>query len=197
MSGSAILRRKFADLGTGGHAASEGIGLERRVESLRELLGSTTTPDARPARAFGDTGPLGSDSHFSVSRDTFHYCVLARECLSRARRDNLLAALYAQAAQGEGRFRFHSLYGRGGKIAPDLAMEGACGRSDAWLIGHFKDPQPIPQGSSYLLLPALQTASLRRWPRFCDVRRKVAGWDFALAATASPSMPWVRLLQVC
>ena len=47
----------------------------------------------------------------------------------------------------EGCFMCHQLNGEGGKVGPDLTSEGRRGRSDDWLIGHFKDPQAYSQGS--------------------------------------------------
>ena len=47
----------------------------------------------------------------------------------------------------EGCFMCHQLNGEGGKVGPDLTVEGTRGRSDEWLIGHFKDPVAYTQGS--------------------------------------------------
>lgn len=41
----------------------------------------------------------------------------------------------------------HQLGGTGGKVGPDLTIEGNRGRTDAWLIGHFKDPPAYTSGS--------------------------------------------------
>ncbi|HET7213896.1 MAG TPA: c-type cytochrome, partial [Terriglobia bacterium] len=40
----------------------------------------------------------------------------------------------------EGCFMCHRLNGGGGKVGPDLTVEGTRGRTDEWLIGHFKNP---------------------------------------------------------
>jgi mono/diheme cytochrome c family protein len=48
----------------------------------------------------------------------------------------------------EGCFSCHRLNGKGGKVGPDLTKEGTRGRSDAWLIGHFKDPPAYSPGST-------------------------------------------------
>jgi mono/diheme cytochrome c family protein len=53
----------------------------------------------------------------------------------------------------EGCFMCHQLNGEGGKVGPDLTMEGERGRSDEWLIGHFKDPQAYSKGS---IMPAFR-----------------------------------------
>lgn len=45
----------------------------------------------------------------------------------------------------------HKFDGVGGSIGPDLSIEGERGRSDAWLIGHFKDP---PRFSPGTVMPA-------------------------------------------
>jgi cbb3-type cytochrome oxidase cytochrome c subunit len=47
----------------------------------------------------------------------------------------------------------HQLDGQGGKVGPDLTHEGARGRTDAWLIGHFRDPSAYSPGS---VMPAFK-----------------------------------------
>ena len=47
----------------------------------------------------------------------------------------------------EGCFMCHRLNGEGGGVGPDLTTEGARGRSQEWLIGHFKDPSAYVHGS--------------------------------------------------
>lgn len=47
----------------------------------------------------------------------------------------------------EGCFSCHQLNGQGGKVGPDLTKEGTRGRSNAWLIGHFKNPAAYTPGS--------------------------------------------------
>ncbi|MBI4165209.1 MAG: c-type cytochrome [Acidobacteria bacterium] len=51
----------------------------------------------------------------------------------------------------EGCFTCHRLNGEGGEGGPDLPLEGARGRTDEWIIGHFKDPAVYTPGS---LMPA-------------------------------------------
>lgn len=53
----------------------------------------------------------------------------------------------------EGCFMCHRLDGEGGKVGPDLTNEGTRGRTDAWLIGHFKDPAAYSPGS---IMPAFK-----------------------------------------
>jgi mono/diheme cytochrome c family protein len=53
----------------------------------------------------------------------------------------------------EGCFTCHQLDGEGGKVGPDLTVEGTRGRTDEWLIGHFKDPPAYTPGS---LMPAFK-----------------------------------------
>ncbi len=101
----------------------------------------------RFARNFGNRVPLSGDSHFSGGRMAFYYHNAAQESLRQASDYKLLRALNVQARQKEGCFSCHSFHGRGGKIAPDLAAEGTQGRSNAWLIAHFKDPQAISPSS--------------------------------------------------
>jgi mono/diheme cytochrome c family protein len=47
----------------------------------------------------------------------------------------------------EGCMGCHQLDGDGGKVGPDLSVEGTRGRSDEWLVGHFKDPSAYTPGS--------------------------------------------------
>ncbi len=47
----------------------------------------------------------------------------------------------------EGCFMCHQLDGEGGKVGPDLSVEGTRGRTTEWLIGHFKDPPAYTPGS--------------------------------------------------
>ncbi len=47
----------------------------------------------------------------------------------------------------EGCFMCHQLEGEGGKVGPDLSVEGTRGRTKEWLIGHFKDPPKYVSGS--------------------------------------------------
>lgn len=51
----------------------------------------------------------------------------------------------------EGCLMCHKLNGVGEDIGPDLTHEAARHRTDAWLIGHFKDPPAYTKGS---LMPA-------------------------------------------
>jgi len=53
----------------------------------------------------------------------------------------------------EGCFMCHRLNGEGGKVGPDLTVEGIRGRTDEWLIGHFKDPPAYTPGS---IMPAFK-----------------------------------------
>jgi len=47
----------------------------------------------------------------------------------------------------EGCFMCHQLNGEGGAVGPDLTVEGSRGRTNEWLIGHFKDPSDYVHGS--------------------------------------------------
>jgi mono/diheme cytochrome c family protein len=53
----------------------------------------------------------------------------------------------------EGCFMCHRLNGEGGKVGPDLTVEGNRGRTNEWLIGHFKDPSSYTPGS---IMPAFR-----------------------------------------
>jgi cbb3-type cytochrome oxidase cytochrome c subunit len=52
----------------------------------------------------------------------------------------------------EGCFMCHQLNGEAGNVAPNLTVEGTRGRTEEWLVGHFKDPPAYTPGS---LMPAL------------------------------------------
>ena len=47
----------------------------------------------------------------------------------------------------EGCFICHQLNGEGGKVGPDLTVEGTRGRTSDWLVGHFKNPPAYTPGS--------------------------------------------------
>jgi mono/diheme cytochrome c family protein len=47
----------------------------------------------------------------------------------------------------EGCFTCHRLNGEGGKVGPDLTVEGTRGRTRDWLVGHFKKPSSYTPGS--------------------------------------------------
>jgi cbb3-type cytochrome oxidase cytochrome c subunit len=49
----------------------------------------------------------------------------------------------------------------GGKVGPDLTLEGTRGRSDEWLVGHFKDPSAYTPGSIMLSFKQLTDEQLR------------------------------------
>lgn len=53
----------------------------------------------------------------------------------------------------EGCFMCHRLNDEGGKVGPDLTVEGSRGRTDGWLMGHFKDPPAYSPGS---IMPAFE-----------------------------------------
>jgi mono/diheme cytochrome c family protein len=56
----------------------------------------------------------------------------------------------------EGCFMCHRLNGEGGKVGPDLTTEGTRGRTDAWLIGHFRNPGAYTKGS---IMPPFENAT--------------------------------------
>jgi mono/diheme cytochrome c family protein len=47
----------------------------------------------------------------------------------------------------EGCFTCHQVNGQGGAVGPDLSTEGTRGRTEPWLVGHFKDPPAYTPGS--------------------------------------------------
>ncbi len=122
-------------------------------------LNSEAEENQQIARNFGDPKPLAAPNHFNIGRNARHYHVIASKYEKQAQNASLLAALNAQAERGEGCFRCHSLHGRGGKIGPDLAIEGTRGRSTAWLISHFRDPQAYSPAS---VMPAFAHLTSRQ-----------------------------------
>lgn len=77
----------------------------------------------------------------------------ASQQVALASTEKLLAygrTLYRQ----EGCFMCHQLDGKGGKVGPDLTYEGTRGRTNAWLVGHFKDPSAYTPGS---IMPAFKS----------------------------------------
>lgn len=147
-----LSRHELRKLVSNPRTAREHPDLAKYYQGRARRLQAEAKDCQQIARNFGDPKPLDAPDHFNIGRNARHYHVIARRFLRRSQNANLLAALYAQAAQGEGCFRCHNLHGHGGTIAPDLAMEGTRGRSDAWLIGHFKDPQAYSPAST---MPAL------------------------------------------
>ena len=145
-------RRELRKLVTDPRTVRDHPDLAGFYQSQADRLKSEAEESQQIARYFGDPKLLTAPDHFNIGRNARHYHVIARRYQSQAENASLLAALYAQAAQGEGCFSCHNLHGRGGTIAPDLAMEGTRGRSNAWLIGHFKDPQAYSPAS---VMPAL------------------------------------------
>lgn len=73
----------------------------------------------------------------------------ARDGMSVAEQVAYGRTLYRQ----EGCFMCHLLDGEGGTFGPDLTVQGDRGRTDEWLIGHFKDPPAYTEGS---IMPSFQ-----------------------------------------
>jgi|GEM_PF-3539861 len=142
-----LSRRELHRLVTDPHTAREHPDLAAYYQGRARRLKAEAKDCQQIARNFGDPKPLAAPDHFNIGRNATHYHVIARRFLRKSQNAGLLAALYTQAAQGEGCFSCHSLNGHGGNIAPDLAMEGTRDRSNAWLIGHFKDPQAYSPAS--------------------------------------------------
>lgn len=66
----------------------------------------------------------------------------------------------------EGCFGCHQLNGEGGKVGPDLTIEGTRGRTNEWLIGHFKDPAKYTPGSVMFSYKNLTDEQLRALTTF-------------------------------
>jgi mono/diheme cytochrome c family protein len=167
-----LSRRELRKLVPDSRIARHHPDLGEYYRSKADRLRSEAENDQQIARAFGDPNPLSVPNHFNIGRNARHYHVVAKECLRQAQSADLLAALYAQAAQGEGCFTCHSLRGRGGKVGPDLAMEGTRGRSDAWLISHFKDPQAYSPASVMPALGGLTNRQLQALATFLQYQKE-------------------------
>lgn len=126
---------------------------------------------ARYMRAAGDTKPLDQPDHYAGRTARFDYLV-AKDKLKQAREADILAALNAQAQQGKGCFTCHSLHGRGGQIGPELGIEQSRNRSEAWLIGHFKDPQAYSPKSVMPGFGNLTSGQLETLARFLQYQKE-------------------------
>ena len=71
----------------------------------------------------------------------------------------------------EGCFMCHQLKGEGGKVGPDLTVEGSRGRTDEWLIGHFKDPSAYTPGSAMPPFKNLTAEQLKALTAFLQSQR--------------------------
>jgi mono/diheme cytochrome c family protein len=71
----------------------------------------------------------------------------------------------------EGCFMCHQLNGEGGKVGPDLTIEGTRGRSEDWLIGHFKDPPAFTPGSIMPPFKNLTGEQLRALTAFLEAQK--------------------------
>ena len=75
----------------------------------------------------------------------------------------------------EGCFMCHQLNGEGGKVGPDLTVEGTRGRTDDWLVGHFKDPPAFTQGSLMPPYTNLTDEQLRALTTFLQSLKGASG----------------------
>lgn len=139
-------------------------------QEARRLLAESKEYE-RLAHAAGDTTPLSEPNHYGVSRTARFDYIVAKDQLKKAQDASRLAALNAQAAEKEGCFSCHSFHGRGGTIGPDLAFEGSRKRSDAWLIGHFKDPQALSPSSAMPAFGGLTNRQLEVLSAFLQFQR--------------------------
>lgn len=71
----------------------------------------------------------------------------------------------------EGCFTCHRLDGEGTKLGPDLTQEGNRGRSDEWLIGHFKNPTAYSPGSVMPSFKNLNAEQLRALVAFLQSQK--------------------------
>ncbi len=82
-----------------------------------------------------------------------------------------LAAYGKTLYRQEGCFMCHQLEGEGGKVGPDLTVEGTRGRTDDWLMGHFKDPPAYTTGSIMPPFKNLTDAQLRALTAFLQSQK--------------------------
>jgi len=142
-----VARQDLSKLVTNSRTTNEHSDLAEYYRRETQRLLSESKEYERFARSAGDSTPLSEPNHYGVSRSARFDYLVATGKLRKAHNDDFLAVLNAQAAQKEGCFACHSFHGRGGKIGPDLALEGTRKRSDTWLIGHFKVPRALAPGS--------------------------------------------------
>lgn len=71
----------------------------------------------------------------------------------------------------EGCFTCHRLDGQGTKIGPDLTDEGKRGRTDEWLVGHFRDPTAYSPGSVMPSFRNLKTEQLQALVAFLQSQK--------------------------
>ncbi|HUV97788.1 MAG TPA: cbb3-type cytochrome c oxidase subunit II [Acidobacteriaceae bacterium] len=152
-------KREVRKLVTNSRTAQEHPNLAAYYRAEAQRLEIESEKYERLARAAGDPLPVSAPNHFNIDRTARFNYIVAKESLRRAQEDKILAALHGQAQNREGCFACHRLNGQGGKTGPDLALEGTRGRSDAWLIGHFKDPQTLTPSS---VMPAFSSFTDRQ-----------------------------------
>jgi len=152
-------KRELRKLVTNSRTAQKHPDLAVYYRSEAHRLQAESEKYERLARAAGDAHPVEAPNHFGIDRTARFYYLVAKDSLRRAENDKLLAALHGQAEDQEGCFSCHSLNGQGERVGPDLALEGARGRSDDWLIGHFKDPQTRSPSS---VMPAFSSLTDRQ-----------------------------------
>jgi mono/diheme cytochrome c family protein len=71
----------------------------------------------------------------------------------------------------EGCFTCHQLNGEGGKVGPDLTVEGTRGRSKDWLIGHFQNPPAYTPGSIMPAFKNLTAEQLKALAAFLEAQK--------------------------
>jgi len=68
-------------------------------------------------------------------------------------------------------FTCHQLNGKGTAVGPDLTLEGDRRHTDAWLIGHFKDPPAYTPGSIMPPFGNLTAAELQALTLFLQTQK--------------------------
>jgi len=72
----------------------------------------------------------------------------------------------------EGCFTCHQLDGEGGRVGPDLTVEGTRGRTNDWLVGHFKNPPAYTPGSMMPGFKNLTDVQLRALTEFLQHQKE-------------------------
>jgi mono/diheme cytochrome c family protein len=75
----------------------------------------------------------------------------------------------------EGCFTCHQLNREGGGIGPDLTLEGSRGRTDEWLIGHFKNSAAYTPGSVMPPFKNLTDEQLKALTAFLQSQKASSG----------------------
>ena len=113
----------------------------------------TGMPSWKSSISESDTWKLARFIHTLPRLDAVESAAKPVQVPPAARPEAVLIKYGKTLYRQEGCFMCHQLEGEGGKVGPDLTLEGSRGRTDEWLIGHFKDPPAYTPGS---IMPAFK-----------------------------------------